>query len=210
MKAKLGRNPLILIIVFLVLVLAVSFIVFNSPLSAYVGSDWTRLDFDVKLLRLNTIVYVYKDDNQLGTIKGNIIRFLTDPLTFYDNDGNKIAYAGDVYHLIAQDSHAIVVGEDVTAEMVGRVKLIGEAYDIYNTSGEKIAYAEFGFLNINGKIVDSEGKVIAVYRAQPVTKDFDVYISPECTLDETTIIMICASYYSDHAADSRNNSNNSD
>ncbi len=209
MRIKLSRSPLILIVVFLVLVIIAGLLVFNMPLSAHVGSDWAKIDLDVKLLRLNTIVYVYKDDSQIGTIKGNIVRLLTDPLTFYDEAGNRIAYAGDVYHLIAQDSHAIVVGEEVTAEMVGRVKLIGEAYDIYNTLGEKIAYAEFGFLNINGKITDKDGNVIAVYRAQPIMKDFDIYISPECTLDETTIIMICASYYSDHAADSKqSNSSN--
>ena len=93
--------------------------------------------------------------------------------------------------------------------MVGKVKFIGEAYDIYNTFGEKIAYAEFGPLNLNGKITDYSGKVIAVYRANPILKDYTIYISPSSILDETTIIMICASYYSDFSADDRNSNNSS-
>ena len=167
------------------------------------------IDFDAKILRLNTAINVYKNDNQIGIIRGNIIRFLTDSLTYYDNNEKIIAYADDTYHLIAQDSHAIIVEDNVSVEMVGKVKFIGEGYDIYNTSGEKIAYAEFGPLNLNGKITDYSGKVIAVYRANPILKDYTIYISPSSILDETTIIMICASYYSDFSADDRNSNNSS-
>lgn len=199
-----------LLLIFVALIGIAAAIILTSPMSANVGPDWTQINCDVKLLRFNTNVNVYKNNDQIGVVKGNIIRFLTDPLTYYDTSGNKLAYAGDTYHLIAQDSHSIVVDGVVTCEMVGKIKLIGEAYDIYDTSGHLMATAEFDFLNLNGKITNVNGTPIVVYRATPVLKDYTIYISPDCILDESTVVMICSSYYSDHAADSSDSSSSSD
>ncbi len=210
MKIKSDRNIIIPVAILLLLIVIISLVVFKIPLSAHIGSDWAKIDFDVKLFRLNTTVMVYKNNVNIGFIKGNIVRFLTDPLTFYDSNGDKLAYADDTYHLIAQDSHAIAVDDIITAEMVGKVKVAGNSYDIYDKDGNKVALSEFDFLKLNGKITDNDGKTIAVYKAHPILKDFTVYISPESQLDETTIIMICASYYSDQYFDSKKNSNNFD
>ena len=190
-----------------IITIVISVLLFYVPYQVTVGSDWTKLHFDVKLLRFNTDIQVYKNDAQIGTVKGNILRIITDPLTYYDRNGNKIAYADDQYHFIAQDSHTIICDGEVQAEMVGRIKYLGEAYDIYGRSGEKIARADFDFLNLTGKIVDGRGEAVASYKANPILKDFDVYVSPSCQIDETTLIMIFSSYYSDYAADSSNNSN---
>ena len=186
-----------IIIIILAIIGIIAAVVFTSPLAVDVDSSWTKLVCDVKLIRLNTEINVYKGTEKIGTIKGNILRLLTDPLTYYDTNYNKLAYADDTYHLIAQDSHAI------------NVKLIGESYYIYDNSGHMIGNATFDFLNLNGKITDNNGTAIVAYRANPIIKDFTIYISPECIIDEDTVLMICASYYSDHAADSRNSNNSS-
>lgn len=207
----LAKHRLVSIIIILIALIGIAAaIVLSSPLAAKVGDDWTKIELDVKLLRLNTEIQIHKDGSQLGVVKGNILRLITDPLVYYDTNGNKIAYADDSYHFIAQDSHSITVGDKVTAEMVGKFKLLGEEYSIYNDNGNLMANAEFDFLNLNGKITDINGNVIAVYRSTPVLKDFTIYISPNCKIDESTIIMICCSYYSDKSYDERNSNNSSD
>ena len=204
MVSFLSRHKIVCVILILITLIGISIAIILTSTYALIGKDWTEINCDVKLIRLSTTIDIYKDNEKLGFIKGNIIRFLTDPLTYYNADGNKIAYADDTYHLISQDSHAIIVDDVVTCEMVGRVKLLGEKYDIYNTDGDLIAHADFDFMNLYGKIVDKNEKPIVVYKANPILKDYSIYISPDCTIDENTIIMICSSYYSDRSADSKN------
>ena len=200
---------LCVLLIFLLIATIFITMVFASPLSANIGSDWSKLNFDVKLIRLNTDIDVYKDNAKIGNVNGRIIRFITDPLTYYGVDGQKLAYANDTYHFIAQDSHAVVVDGNVTIEMVGKVRFLGEAYDIYDSAGNKIAYAEFDCWNVNGRVVDNNGKALAVYRANPIFRDFTVYISPDCTIDESSMVMLFCSYYSDHAEDSDSSSDSS-
>ena len=212
MKSIFKHKMLLLAVaVVLIIIFSSVLIIFNPHYSAEIGSDWDKLQFDVKLIRFNTEIAVYKNNDILGTVKGNIFRILTDPLSFYNTNNEKIAYAADTYHIIAQDSHTIIVNNVVTAEMVGKIKLFGEAYDIYDNSGNKIAHANFSPLNLSGKMTDNTGETIAIYRANPILKDFTVSVSPNNPIDDATLIMIFSSYYSDYTADSENNSsNNSD
>lgn len=163
--------------------------------------NYEQYDCDVKNLRLSTDIHISSNDTKIGNVSGNILRFVEDPLTMNDTDGNKMAYAGDDYHFIAQDSHAIVVGDTVTAEMVGLTRLFGNAYDIYNTDGSKIAYATFNSLNTAGELYDADGKLIATYGSFVFFNDFTVKISRECEIDPTTVLMIFCSYYSDQSYD---------
>lgn len=164
---------------------------------------------DVKNLRLSTTIEIDKEDEKFAKVSGNVFKFVTDPLTMYDLNQNKTAYADDSYHLIAQDSHSIYVDGVFTVEMVGRVKLFGEAYDIYNKDGEKIANVTFNTFNTNGKMYDTNGNLIADFNSKLFFKDFDVRISEECTLDEKTVLMIFCSYYSDQATDAKASSQSS-
>ncbi len=163
--------------------------------------NYVQYDCDVKNFRLSTDIHISSDDTKIGNVSGNIFRFVEDPLTLKDSDGNKMAYAGDDYHLIAQDSHAIIVGDTVTAEMVGLTRLFGNAYDIYNTDGEKVAYANFNSLNTAGELYDADGNLIATYGSFVFFNDFTIKISKECELDSTTVLMIFCSYYSDQSYD---------
>lgn len=169
----------------------------------------TEYQCDVKNLRLSTTIEIDKENEDFASIKGNIFAIFADPLTMYDLKGNKVGYAGDAYHFITQDSHSIYVNDEISVEMVGRFKIFGESYDIYNKDEEKIANVKFNFFNTNGEMYDVDGNLIADYNSKLFFKDFDVRITDKCSLDEKTVLMIFCSYYSDHSADSKASSNSS-
>ncbi len=161
----------------------------------------TEYKCDVKNFRLSTDIVIKTDGEKVGQVTGNIFRIVEDPLTMKDSDGNRLSYAGDDYHLIAQDSHVIITDGVVTAEMVGKWDLFGETYDIYDSEGEKIARATFNWTNTYGKLEDADGNLIADYESFILFNDFDIRISDDCPLDDTTVIMIFCSYYSDQSYD---------
>lgn len=165
---------------------------------------------DVKNFRLSTTINISKEGENFAKVKGNILKFITDPLTMYDLRENKIAYAGDAYHFIAQDSHSIYMNSEEPLEMVGLFKIFGEAYDIYDADQNKIAKVTFNYFNTNGEMYNMEGKLIADYNSNFFFNDFDVRILEECNLDEKAVLMIFCSYYSDHSADSKTSSSSSD
>ena len=81
----------------------------------------TEYKCDVKNLRLSTTIEIDKEGENFATVNGEILKFVTDPLTMYNLNKNKIAYADDSYHLISQDSHSIYVDGVFSVEMVGLV-----------------------------------------------------------------------------------------
>lgn len=199
------------IIVALVVVLAVIFfgrILLFSGAPEDIG-PCTEYQCDVKLFHFATTIEIDKEYEDFATVSGDIFRFVTDPLTMYDLERNKVAYAGDSYHFIAQDSHTIYVNGNLSAEMVGLFKLFGEAYDIYNNSGDKIAYVSFNQFNTYGSMYDMEDNIIADFHSFPLFNDFNVRITEDCPLDEKTVLMIFSSYYSDQSADSASSTHSS-
>lgn len=60
----------------------------------------TEYECDVKNLRLSTTIEIDKENEDFAKVKGNILKFVTDPLTMYDLNENKTAYADDSYHFI--------------------------------------------------------------------------------------------------------------
>lgn len=203
MKRELRKNSVM--VVLLVIVCIIAFILsgnrkFEGPHIEY--------QCDVKI-SLSTKINIDKENEEFVKVSGNILKFITDPLTMYDLQEQEIAYAGDEYHLIAQDSHTIFVNGQCTAEMVGLVDLFGESYDIYNPSGEKVAELSINFLNTSGAMYNTEGKVIADFRSKLFFNDFKVRISEECELDDKTVLMIFCSYYSDKAADNNSSTSSS-
>ncbi len=191
-----------IIVTILFLLVAVAFIASVTKTPKDIG-EYTEYKCDVQLLSFSTKISIEKGNNKFAQVSGNILKFVTDPLTMYNLSGEKIAYAGDDYHLIAQDSHSIYVDNSVAMEMVGLVNLFGESYDIYDANGNKIAKAEFNGLNTNGELYDMNGKIIADFNSKLFFRDFTVRITNDCTLDERAVLMIFCSYYSDHAADSQ-------
>lgn len=156
---------------------------------------------DVKNFNFKTKIEIEKEGKQYGEVSGDILRFVTDPLTMYDTQGNNVAYAGDSYHFINQDSHGIYVNNDFTYDMVGLFKVFGESYEIYDKNEKLVANITFNVTNTSGKMHNAEGKLIAEYESEPFFNDYSVKIYDECEIDEISAIMIFASYYSDYAAD---------
>lgn len=198
LKITSTRVRLFALIILLAVVLILGLIMKPKNIDNYV-----QYDCDVKVLRFSTDIEISSNKQDIGSVTGNVFRFVEDPLTMKDSSGNKLAYAGDEYHLVAQDSHAIIVGNTVTAEMVGLWDLFGNSYDIYNTDGKKIAHAEFNLLNTAGELYNADGKLIATYGSFVFFRDFTVKVAKECELDPTTVLMIFCSYYSDQAFDNR-------
>lgn len=162
--------------------------------------ECTEYECDV-ITRAYTTINITKEGDYFAMVQGERVhKTFHDPLTMYDEVGNKIAYADDTYHLIAQDSHSIFVSNEMTVEMVGLVDRVGESYDIYNAEGQKIAHAKFNFFNTKGQIHDTEGNLIADSSSKYLFRDYKVRITDRCQLDEKTVHMIFASYYSDQRA----------
>ena len=199
MDIKFNKGKVVIFIMVALLIIGIATSGFKA-----IGPH-TEYRCDVKNLRLSTDIIISKGGEKLAQVTGSIFRIVEEPLTMKDMSGNKKAYAGDDYHLIAQDSHVIITDGMVSAEMVGRFKLFGERYDIYNVNGEKIAKVEFNWLDTHGEMYDVKGNLIADYTSFILFNDFDVRISEECPIDETTVLMIFCSYYSDQAYDSSSN-----
>lgn len=190
------RTKVKALIIFLVAIVILGTVFSGSKIGPH-----TKYDCDVKNLRLSTDIEISTGGEDICKVSGNIFRVVEDPLTMKDLEGNKKAYAGDDYHFISQDSHAIIVNGVVTAEMVGKFDLFGNTYDIYDGAGQKIGMASFNYFDTSGKLVDTENNLIAEYNSFVLFKDFDVRISEDCPLDHTTVLMLFCSYYSDKAYD---------
>lgn len=209
MRRRTGRKGIVSLIFALAAIVAIiALFIILSGTKRDIG-ECTEYKCDVKNLRLATTIEIDKEGEEFVKVRGNIFTFVVDPLTMYDLEDNKTAYAGDAYHFFAQDSHSIYVNDAMSVEMVGKVNLIGESYDIYNQAEKKVASVSFNFFNTNGEMFDTNGNLIADFNSKLLFNDFDVRIKPECELDEKTVLMIFCSYYSDQEADSKSASSNS-
>lgn len=162
---------------------------------------YTTYFCDVKNFALSTKITISKEGEYFGSVSGNILRFVTDPLTMYDETGKSIAYAGDSYHFINQDSHGIYVNGEFTYDMNGLFEVFGEEYEIYDETEKKVADLSFNLHNTKGKLYDANRKIIAEYESFYLFNDFNIKIYDNCEIDEISVIMLFCSYYSDFSAD---------
>ena len=201
MKKRQILNYLIPIII-IVMFVSLAIITAYKP---DIGSN-TSYFCDVKAISLKTNISIKKNDDTIASIQGKVLRFFTDPLTMYDNNGKQIAYGSDEYHFVTQDSHSVIVNDKLTYEMVGKFSLFGNKYDIYDSNGQLIATAKFNALHSYGTIEGTDGTLFADYHSNIFRKDYDVRVKDSCQIDETSLLMIMASFYSDKAADTTSNS----
>lgn len=199
MMKRTGRKFIVLAVAITIAVVTVVAFILSGNSEA--KGPHTEYQCDVKSISLSTKIDIDKEGENFVKVRGNLFRFITDPLTMYDLEDNKIAYAGDAYHFIAQDSHTINVGDTVTVEMVGLVDFFGESYEIYNADEEQVAEVSFNMINTKGEMYDIEGNIIADFYSKLFFNDFTVRIYDDCELDEKTVLMIFCSYYSDQKAD---------
>ena len=154
-------------------------------------------------LSLNTNIHATDETGRDVTIKGNVFRVVTDPLTMKDKNGTVIGYAGDTYNFVTQDSHGIYTGNTFCVNVDGKFKFFGDEYSVLDGEGKKIAEAKFNVLDTKGKLY-SENTLIAEYISKPLRKDYEVYIYENTDVfSDDSIMLIFASYVSDKSFDER-------
>jgi len=160
-----------------------------------------------KIFNFNTEIEVYKNNDRIYKVSGNVVRFLTDPLTMYDNSGSEIGYADDDYNLITQDNHTIIINDEARLVMSGKVELFGEKYDILDATDNTIGTAKFDTFGINGTIKDENGNLCATYYSPIFREDFYIEMVNE-KFDIKEVVLMMASYKSDVVADNKSNNKN--
>lgn len=190
----------IILIIDVILLVAIIFGIFHS-FSGFTSSNsnYTVFKGDAKVLSLNTEISIQKEEDFFGTVLGNkeAKRFFSDPLTLKRDNEENIAYAGDSYNLLKCNSHSISVNDYFTYNMIGTFKPFKEHYEIYDNNNNHIANATFSALNLKGQIHDLDGNLLVEYSSNPFKFKFNFKIYDECTIDETSVVMIICSYYSD-------------
>ena len=197
MKTTKRKNVTRLLIGILSLSLLISCIAWFADSRNYVLYDCNGRAIALQ----STKIEIDKEGDYFGKIQGNIFTVVTDPLTMYDTNENKIAHAGDTYRIIAQDSHGIYIGRELMYEMVGKFELFGQEYEIYDYNGNYIGKFKYSPANFYGKFTDANGTVIARYKSFWHLKDFKVKIYDDCELDENSVLMMIGCYYSDYHYD---------
>lgn len=199
---KLKNVTRLLIVSTLTLIILFSFTccVGSSHPSAS-SRDYTVYDCNGRVISLQTKIEIDKEGEYFGKIQGNIFTAVTDPLTMYDANEKKIAYAGDTYHFINQDSHGIYIGRELMYEMVGKFEWMGQEYEIYDYDQNYIGKLKFSPGNFNGMLTDAKGNIIAEYQSFFGFNDFELKIYDDCEIDEISVLMMFGSYYSDYHYD---------
>ena len=206
-KSKSELHPIVGIIT--TILALVIFALMASSHASVTGNNARTYDCDYKTMNLfNTEIETVLDGETI-TIKGNVLRLLTDPLTVKDSKGNVIGNAGDAYGIFKQDDHGIYVGDTFDVNMCGKFNLFGNSYDIKNANGEIIATAKFNAWDTCGTITDTNGTIIAVYNRNFFVNDYKVTICDNDVCEDMSMLMIMASYVSDMKADSSSSSSSS-
>lgn len=194
-------KKIIFSVIIIIIMIIYSITLFSVESANRVNTNYVEYNCDVKILNLNTKINISKNDKNFASVSGNIFKLIEDPLTMYDAAGNKIAYAGDTYHFISQDSHGIYVDNQFKCDMVGKVDFIGESYEIYDNDEKLIAKMELNGANTKGILYDLNNNLLAEFNSGYFYYDFDIKIYDNCTLDHKTVLMLFCSYYSDYSAD---------
>lgn len=164
----------------------------NVPDRVY-NCDYHSLSFHTEI----TTVY----EGSEISISGDLLTFITDPLTAKDEYGNVIGYAGDTYGFIEQDSHGIYVDDEFDVNMCGKLDLFGNTYALEDADGNVTANLSFDMFGTYGSIVDADGNLVAEYSSFPMINDYTVSVYENDVCSDLSILMIMASYVSDYIAD---------
>ena len=142
-------------------------------------------------------------NNEPMLIKGNF-HLIEDPLTMYNSKGEIVAFVGDDYNFINQDNHGIYENGNFVMNLEGQFNMVGDNYNCVNASGDIIATVEFNGTNTYGKMLDSDGNLIADYNSNYWRNDYTINIYQDTTYSDNTLLLLFASFVSDFKADNSN------
>ena len=199
------RDKLVLIECIVVVIIVICGIASGITRSKDLASDdYRTYECDYKSTsitqtRIETVI-----DGKDIIIKGSSIAKLkiTDPLGMYDADDNEIAYAGDTYGFIAQDTHGIYVNGKFEINMEGNVSLLGNVYTLKDKDGNALATIDCNSFDTKGYVTDNDGNIIASYESLYAVNDYTVKICDNDICSDEAMLLIIASYVSDVKYDS--------
>ena len=199
------RDKLVLIECIIVVIIVIWGIASGITKSKDLASDDYRTyecnykSTSITQTRIKTVI-----DGRDVIITGSSIAKLkiTDPLGMYDADGNEIAYAGDTYGFIAQDTHGIYVNGEFEINMGGNVSLLGNVYTLKDKDGNALATIDCNSFDTKGYVTDNDGNIIASYESLYAVNDYTVKICDNGICSDEAMLLIIASYVSDVKYDS--------
>ena len=159
----------------------------------------SQYNCDVNLISLKVDVDITGTNKY--NITGEIMSAYEDDLMMKNKNGDTVKIADDSYNFISQNNHVIMNGDDVEYVCDGKIKWLADSYDIYDADSNKIAYVKFNIFDTVGVMVDNDGNEIARYDSGYFRYDYVVSIFDNCEIDDESVLMIFASYFSDKRAD---------
>lgn len=183
------------------ILIVIAFISFLPKDRTPIKPEYTGYYCSVKPLSLGTHIIVAKNDNIVCKIDGGDIAYRENPLIMTDILDNVIAYSDDTYMGNLQRDHYININDEIQFNLIGGKTIKGYEYILKDNFNNDIAYAAFNFGNTYGSIIDNTGTIIAEYYSDALQLDYIIYIYENCEIDNNTILLLCASYYSDQNFD---------
>jgi uncharacterized protein YxjI len=139
--------------------------------------------------------------NHLYNVNGDYFAAIEDNLVMQDMCENIVREMDDEYDFITQNDHTILDGNGVLYSCQGNVNIIGNSYDVFNNKKEHVGDIEFNTWNTYGALKNMDGEIVAQYNSNLLCADYVVSIFENCEIDDASVLMMFASYYSDIRAD---------
>ena len=141
------------------------------------------------------------DGNYLYNVNGEFFSTYEDNLVMQDPIGNVIREMSDKYNLVTQNDHTILDGNGILYSCQGNLNIVNNSYDVFNNQKEQIGYIEFNAWDTYGTLCNMDGEVMAQYNSNIFCVDYVVSVFENCEIDDDSVLMMFASYYSDMRAD---------
>lgn len=142
------------------------------------------------------------DKDDAYNITGEFFSAYEDNLTMRDQNGDVVREMDDSYNFISQNDHVILDGNGILYSCEGNINIMGNSYDIFNNQKEQIGTVEFNAWNTRGEMRNMDGVVVAQYDSNIFCTDYVVSVFENCEIDDASVLMMFASYFSDIRADS--------
>ena len=196
----------LIVLAIMVAAIIVPCIVYNIFFFKVDTKNGTVYECNNHVISFVTKITITRDGKNFGTVKGDHIRFFTDPLSYKGVNGTT-ATASDSYGFITQDDHAVSVNGNYIYTMRGDFGLIQDNYTILNESGVEIAHIKTGLFATHFDMVSSNGTVIASFYRPLLRRDYTVVVYDHKYTDEA-VLLTFASFVSDRNADNASRNSN--
>lgn len=141
------------------------------------------------------------DGNYLYNVNGDYFAAIEDNLVMQDMQENIVREMDDEYNFITQNDHTILDGNGILYSCQGNINIVSNSYDVFNNKKEQVGDIEFNTWNTYGALKNVDGEVVAQYNSSILGTNYVVSIFENCEIDDASVLMMFASYYSDIRSD---------